>query len=276
MNQALRAILAMVIAATFCIPGNATGTLWQDDGADQQSEIELAGSDEHKQFFLYGPKSGAEQPEAGYKLLVVIPGGNGSRDFRGFVENIARNSTSDEFIVVQLVAPQWSDDQFKSLVWPTRSNKWKGMKFSSEDFLFAAIDEVKNKHKIDDKNVFTLSWSSGGPLAYAASLAKEKRIAGSMIAMSVFKPDELPAVAAAKGHAYYLYHSPTDFIAMSHPITARTLLSNAGAKIKVETYNGGHGWHGDVFGNIRRGVDWLQKEAAKSQAKKSSDNSGTR
>ena len=67
--------------------------------------------------------------------------------------------------------------------------------------------------------------------------------------------------AAARGRAYYLLHSPTDFIPMSMPEQAREALGSNGAQVRLQTYEGGHGWHGNVFGNIRAGVQWLEKSA---------------
>ncbi len=40
--------------------------------------------------------------------------------------------------------------------------------------------------------------------------------------------------------------------------TAVDDLRQSGAKVELRTYDGGHGWHGDVFGEIRRGVRWLE------------------
>jgi predicted esterase len=40
---------------------------------------------------------------------------------------------------------------------------------------------------------------------------------------------------------------------------ARDKLTENGAKVRLETYEGGHGWRGDVFGDIRAGVEWLEK-----------------
>ena len=83
---------------------------------------------------------------------------------------------------------------------------------------------------------------------------------GSFVAMSVFKPDQLATIANAKGRAYYILHSPEDFIAMSFPERARDELARHGATTKLVTYAGGHGWHGDVFGMIRDGVAWLEEQ----------------
>lgn len=30
-----------------------------------------------------------------------------------------------------------------------------------------------------------------------------------------------------------------------------------GAKINLNTYQGGHGWHGNVYGRIKTGMNWL-------------------
>jgi predicted esterase len=106
-----------------------------------------------------------------------------------------------------------------------------------------------------------LSWSSGGPAAYAVSLDPATRVTGSFIAMSVFRPEKLPDLAAAKGRLYYLLHSPKDFISIKMPETARQLMKLKGARVEFQTYDGGHGWHGDVYGQLRRGIEWLITQA---------------
>ena len=83
------------------------------------------------------------------------------------------------------------------------------MKFTTEEFVDAVIKDVADKQKLDPKHIFTLTWSSSGPAAYAISLTNPK-VTGSFIAMSVFKPDTLPPLDRSKGHGYFLYHSPDD------------------------------------------------------------------
>jgi len=85
-------------------------------------------------------------------------------------------------------------------------------------------------------------------------------INGGLIAMSVYKPDQLPPRDNAQGKQLYVLHSPQDFIKMRFPNLAIEQFSAAGANTKLQTYEGGHGWHGDVLGNIRRGIEWLAKE----------------
>ena len=76
-------------------------------------------------------------------------------------------------------------------------------------------------------------------------------------------PSLLPPLRAARAHPYFLYHSPQDFIPIAQAEAARSALQAAGATVELKTYEGGHGWHGDVFGNIRRGVEWLESQASK-------------
>jgi predicted esterase len=84
--------------------------------------------------------------------------------------------------------------------------------------------------------------------------------------MSVFHPAVLPPLAAAKGHPYFIYHSPQDFIPMAQPEAARDALQKAGGIVELQTYEGGHGWRGDVFGDIRKGINWLEQHAMKASA----------
>ena len=36
-------------------------------------------------------------------------------------------------------------------------------------------------------------------------------------------------------------------------------LEKNGAKVKLLTYDGGHGWRGGLYDHIRKGVAWLDK-----------------
>ena len=134
--------------------------------------------------------------------------------------------------------------------------------FSTEEFIDAVIEDVGGKYKLDPERVFTLTWSSSGPAAYAASLTS-KKITGSFIAMSVFKPDLLPPLEKAQGHAYFLYHSPDDRVCPYRMAEqAARDLEKGGATVKLTTYEGGHGWRGNLYDDIRAGVEWLEKNHA--------------
>lgn len=233
----------------------------EDEFAALESQDLRAGGDEHQRYFLSRFKQG-DAPKPGYKLLLVLPGGDGGADFHGFVQRIHLNALSDEYLVAQLVAPRWTEQQAEELVWPTERNPWPKMAFSTEEFVNAVIADVEARFPLDLEHVFTLAWSSGGPAAYAYSVYEETRVTGTFVAMSIFRPEQMESLKSAKGQAYYLLHSPEDFIAMSHPEQAQKDLSKNKAAVELATYEGGHGWHGDVYGNLRRGVRFLEKNHA--------------
>lgn len=228
-------------------------------GADQDLKVK---GDSHKRYFLINPAPAAKPPASGYKLLVVLPGGDGSEEFHPFVKNLAAQALPDGYLVAEAVAPKWSKSEDR-VVWPTAKLRDDKMKFTTEEFVEGIITDVKSNAAVDASHVYVLGWSSGGPPCYAATLKSGSQITGAFVAMSVYKPDQLPDLSGAKGKAVYILHSPQDFIKMSFPEAARDQLAAKGAKTKLETYEGGHGWHGDVFGNIRKGVSWLESQARK-------------
>lgn len=213
-------------------------------------------------YFLIAAEGKLQTPERGYKLLIVMPGGDGSADFLPFVQNIYKNVLDERYLLIQLVAPKWNEEQ--QIVWPTARDKVRGKEASVEDFVTAVVEDVRKRSRIDDRHVYTLSWSSGGPAAYAASLTNDTPVTGSFVAMSVFKPNQLPGLSKrAKDQRYYILHSQEDKVCPYRmAVSARDTLRDAGAKVEFAEYEGGHGWHGDVFGNLRKGVDWLEAQAA--------------
>ena len=238
-----------------CLFGGAA-LLAQDDVADIASQDLRAGKDENKRYFLIGPHQGIKEPKEGFGLIVVMPGGPGTADFHPFVKRIFKQAVPESYLVAQPVAVKWQDSQ--QIVWPTEKSRAAGMKFSTEEFVDAVIADVSERHKVNSEHIFTLSWSSSGPAAYAISLSN-KKVSGSFIAMSVFKPNQLPPLSKAKGHCYFLYHSPDDRVcpfAMAQQ--ANKELERSGATVKLLTYEGGHGWRGGLYDHIREGVQWLE------------------
>jgi predicted esterase len=227
----------------------------QNDIGDVPAQ-DLTVADQPKQrYFLIGDTKNA--PEKGFGLLLVLPGGDGSADFHPFVKRIYKNALPDGYLVAQLVAVP--SDNKKQIVWPTAKSKDAKQTFTTESFIANVVAEVKAKHKIDPERVFTLSWSSGGPAAYAASLAKDTAIKGSLVAMSVFPVANLKPLNNAKGQKYFLLHSPDDKTCpYFHTRLAKKQLTTAGAAVEVKDYQGGHGWSGDIWGNIAAGIEWLQ------------------
>ncbi len=88
------------------------------------------------------------------------------------------------------------------------------------------------------------------------------RLTGSFVAMSVFRPERYEHLENARGRGYYILHSPQDFIPIDMATEARDELRRYGAHVELRTYEGGHGWRGDVYGEIRRGIKWLEANHA--------------
>ncbi len=244
-------------ALCWVVFSGAVESLGQDDVADVPSKELFAGGDKNKRYFLIGGGEEGRVPKRGYNLLVVLPGGDGGADFNPFVKRIYKNSLSKRYLVAQLVAVKWTPSQL--IVWPTKKAKVEEQGFSTEEFVEAVVGDIKAKYRLNEQNIFTLSWSSGGPAAYAISVQEEKSVVGSYIAMSVFKPDELGSLVHSAGHFYFIEHSPEDKVCPFRMAkNAHKALREHGAETKLVTYKGGHGWHGNVFGRIRKGIRWLE------------------
>lgn len=235
-----------------------------DDVKDVPCEDLRAGGDERKRFFLIG--ASPERREAvkragGYRVLLVLPGGDGGDGFNPFVRRIHKHALDENWLILQLVSPTWDVRKKQSLVWPTEQNTYPEAKFTTEAQIDAALAETRKREPIDEDRVYLMAWSSGGPAAYACALRKDSPIAASFVLMSVFHPEQLPDLAAAKDRRFYLLQSPDDKITkFEHAERARDALTAAGAKVRLQRYAGGHGFHGDVWGMVREGVRWLDGE----------------
>ena len=215
------------------------------DIAEMKVQDLRAGGDEKKRYFvIHRP---VEPPKDGWRTLFVLPGGSGDAQFQPFVTRIAKNALPDGYLVVELVAPVWSPQQAQNNVWPTDKLRGPEVKFTTADFFLTVRDEVTKANKLDPRFSFTLTWSSSGLNGYGLSLHPKAGITGTFVAMSVFQPAMLPALSAAKGRPYFLYHSPQDFIPIAQPEAARDALQKAGATVEFQTYEGGHGWKGNVY-----------------------------
>ena len=220
---------------------------------DNQAEIKIGKETGH---YLGVPARSKTVPDEGYGLLVVLPGGDGSADFHPFVSNIAANSMGEDFVLAQPLAKKWTEDQV--VVWPTSKLRVKKMGYTTEKLIEAVVEDVGKKVKVDPNRVFLLGWSSGGPAVYAALLKKKSPVTGGLVAMSVFKPKLLPNAANAKGRSIYILHSPDDRVCPYRMAKeGAEALSKAKVRSTLVNYEGGHGWHGNVFGNIRAGLEWL-------------------
>ncbi|MCH8923743.1 MAG: AAA family ATPase [Planctomycetes bacterium] len=233
------------------------------DVADVPSQDLRAGGDPKKRYFLIGEADKEGAPEDGYKLLFVLPGGDGSADFHPFVQRIYKNVLSEDWLIAEPVAPEWDKRQFERITWPTAKSRYPAAKFTTEAFIAAILKDVRSKVKLDSRAIFMLGWSSGGPPVYATTLTKKSPIVGAFVAMSIFVPSKMPKLEGGKDKAFYLLQSPDDQVTkILFAERAEKSLQAAGAKVKLERYPGGHGWQGNVFGMLRDGIGWLEQNAA--------------
>lgn len=232
-----------------------------DDIKDVPFQDLKAGGDANKRYFLIGPRKNDKAPPGGWKLLVVMPGGTGEAAMRPWVTRIYKETVPAGYLVAQPVSVKWKPDQ--TIVWPTRQSTVPDMKFSTEEFVESVIKEVATKARIDRTHVFTFSWSSSGPAAYSISLQPTRLVTGSLVSMAVFHPQQLPPLARAKNHSYFIAHSKEDArCPYSLAEQAREELKRQGAKVEFETYPGPHGFGAGSFEWIRKGLAWLDKNPA--------------
>ena len=254
----MRFSLRFAIACVFAMVTLTRAADAPASGDPPSAEL-TAGANDQMRFVLIGPMPN-DAPKDGYHLLLILPGGDGSADFRPFCTNLLKQALPPTYLVAELIAPKWRDGNDR-IVWPTEKLRDEKMKFTTEEFMDAVVAEVQKKQKVDPKHVYALGWSSGGPPVYAAAMREKTPITGAFVAMSVFKPEQLPPLKKLDGRAFHILHSPQDFIPMRFPEAARDTLKKAGAVTQLTTYEGGHGWHGDVFGSIRAGIEWLEKNS---------------
>ncbi len=228
-----------------------------DDIRDVPSRRIALGGDPNRAYRIVGLQAKQPVPPKGYKLLVVLPGGDGSDDFRWFIRRMKKNAVPNDMLVAQIIAPRWSDWQANNLVWPTRPNPFYGMKFPTEQLIEDVIADVRRQTHLAPDQIYALAWSSSGPAVYTAVASPRSSLRGAFIAMSVFRPAELPAPSALAGKRFFLYHSSHDFIPIQQAHEAEQFMRAHGAKTQFREYQGTHGWTGNTFEDIHAGLDWL-------------------
>lgn len=256
-HRCTRRVLALIftVLASSIVP--AFGA---EDGALVTTRVEI-GRDPMKTYLLHRHEE-KKPPRAGHRLLLVLPGGNGSADFQAFVKRILEFGLSEEYVVAQVVAPKWSDQQ--KIIWPTGKNRVQGQKFTTEQLIEEVVTDVRRRVKTDPRSIYCMAWSSSGPAVYASSLQKKTQVTGYFISQSVFRTRWLPSLRSAKGRCYFIEHSPDDKVCpFSLAEEARDRLEAAGARVEFSKYDGGHGWRGDVYGRIKKAISWLERQQLK-------------
>jgi predicted esterase len=242
---------------TFLLPTESDAVVDVPMDAPKTPDRELAaGGDAKKRVFLTGPKAGDVEPSGGFGVVLVLPGGDGGEGFRDWVRGRYADWVDAGWVWAQLVAPKWSPTQ--EIVWPTGTSKVDGMKFTTEEFAAAAVEEISKQVKVDRRRVVAVSWSSSGPACWRMLTDKASPITAHLIAMSVFHPDELEPLSNAKARPLFLLHSPTDDrCPIKLAEKGRDAAKKAGLDVEWATYEGGHGWGGDSEDEARRALHWL-------------------
>lgn len=187
-------------------------------------------------------------------LVVVLPGGDGSREFLPWVENALLAQRPDDCAGVLITAVRWRDDQ--KVVWPTAQNRVPGMRYSTEEYVRAVVQDVETRHRVDRARRIVVAWSSSGPAVYPLLCDPDGPFAGGYVAMSIW-PRELQA-AGAKGRRCFLDHSPDDRVTPFRFVRqAYDALTDAGAVVRLSVYDGGHGWHDEPLPRLDEGLRWL-------------------
>jgi hypothetical protein len=261
-RSAMRLVAVVALVTAFLSGQQSRPSLPKPDETDPKNPVwdMRARKNENERYFQIGPAKEDRQPKDGWRLLLVIPGGDGSPDFMGFVRNIRANVLGEKWIVAELVAPKWKTP---TNTWPSKLSPVPKMDLPIEEIAADVVADVGQQQKIDKSYVFALGWSSSGHVVYTLSLAEKPIITGAYVAMAVFHPKELPPLKAAKGRSWFLDHSPDDTTCpYKDAETARDALKAAGGNVDLVAYKGGHGWQDDPFGRLRKGIEFLEQHAS--------------
>ncbi|MCA8953373.1 MAG: carbohydrate binding domain-containing protein [Planctomycetes bacterium] len=205
-------------------------------------------------FFVIPPR---DAEAAKLALLVVMPGGPGTRDFLPWVENGIFSAAPDDCVGLMMTATKWRGDQ--RIVWPSAKAKVRGMRYTTESHVLAAIASVRQRFpQIDDDRIALLAWSSSGPVAYGLLSDGKAPFGRGYVAMSVWRDLSKAELAATEDRRFVLEQSPEDTTTtFPHVRQAFAALTGAGAIVRLSTYRGGHGWHDSPIPRLRQNLAWL-------------------
>jgi hypothetical protein len=253
--------LVWIVAAT--LGAQSKPSLPKPDETDPKNPVwDLrANKNENERYFQIGPAKENREPRDGFRLLLVLPGGDGGPDFMNWCRNIRANVLGGDYILAELVSTKWKTS---ANTWPTKLSPVPKMEVTTEEFAADVLADVAKRHKIDKRYVFALGWSSSGHVVHDLALAEKPIINGAYVAMATFHPKELPPLKAAKGRTWFLDHSPDDETCpFKDAERARDALKAAGANVELVTYKGGHGWQDDPLERMRKGIKFLEDHAKK-------------
>jgi predicted esterase len=242
----------------FVVPADGE-TIDIPEKAPPTPDLDLtAEGDGRKRYFLTGPKGGDVEPEAGYGLLLVLPGGTGGADFRPWVRERYGDWVDAGWVTAQLVAPVWDPGNEDRVVWPSEEATQAAMRFTTEAFVNAVVADVGKRVKIDPTRIVAAGWSSSGPALYRIMTLADTPVRGYFITMSVFLRNQLDSLGNVRGRAAFILHSPEDDRCNPfHAKVARKTLKKNGAEVAYAEYEGGHGWSNEATEAGRRALHWI-------------------
>ena len=269
--------LKQVVPALLCVLGTCVSGFSKDTPAPVADEAALlgsvapsmkaekrliAGNDKQLVYLLrHASQSG---PAKG--LGLILPGGPGSAEFLPFCANVlAQRAFPEDWLVVELVAPQWRPPSDNVTIWPSKIFPDAKAKFTTEEFIGSVLKEILGREVSKDAPVVALGWSSSGHAIYSG-LMKFPEIRGAMMNGARCQEAWFRPRTAIKGKAVFFYHSPEDTVC---PILdaeqGMTFLPKAGAHAKLVKYSGGHGWPPgtDHTAALRDGLAWVLETTAK-------------
>jgi RNA polymerase sigma factor (sigma-70 family) len=228
------------------------------DSRPETKELQ-AGGDPMKRYYLLRPGEAAAGAKP--KLLLVLPGGHGqAREFLPFVTTLAEELAPGH-VVALLSAPQWTAEQAQKIVWPKKTDRLKAARFTTEEFVAAVFNEIKQSGAADTEQAVLFGWSSSGPAVYATALSDQAPPSLRYYVLSaVFKPENLPPLTHAKGKRIYVQHGDKDqLIPLRWAKQAERALTQAKARVQLEVFEGGHGFAmSEVYPSIQRALEWLE------------------
>src|SRR6187399_20147 len=128
----MRLIAIALLLAVSSPAQQSKPTLPKPDETDPKNPVwDLrAKKDVNKRYFQIGPAKEDKEPKDGFRLLIVLPGGDGGPDFMGFVRNLRANVLGNDYIVAEPVSVKWKPDQ--ATVWPSKLLPVPKMEFTTE------------------------------------------------------------------------------------------------------------------------------------------------
>lgn len=204
------------------------------------------------------PHPEAEAPDAGWGLVVVLPGGDGSDALQPIVTDLARQAMPPGYLVAQLVAPKGAEDA--DVIWPTADSLPEAAEFSAESFVRAAVEYLGERYPLNEQRIFGLGWGSGGEAMAAAAAAERSPLRGAMIAVNTFDPKRQSPPTPLHEKAFFLLPETGDAGSTSAAAAARDWLTAAGAHVRLDPGAPGRDCKGRLRDAAFRGIRWLEEQ----------------